>query len=74
MNEDLTVCRRQLQMLTELYDFVPYDVLNYIGAEINYGGRVTDDKDKRLISTILRTYIRPEILEDGFAFSESGLY
>lgn len=49
-------------MLTELYDFVPYDVLNYIGAEINYGGRVTDDKDKRLISTILRTYIRPEIL------------
>lgn len=61
-------------MLTELYDFVPYDVLNYVGAEINYGGRVTDDKDKRLISTILRTYIRPEILTDDFKFSESGLY
>jgi len=42
MNEDLTVCQRQLKMLAELYDFVPYDVLNYIGAEINYGGRVTD--------------------------------
>jgi dynein heavy chain len=74
MNEDLTVSLRQLKMLTELYEFVPFDVLNYIGAEINYGGRVTDDKDKRLISTILRTYIKPEILEDGFKFSESGLY
>jgi dynein heavy chain len=49
-------------------------VLNYIGAEINYGGRVTDDKDKRLISCILRQYMRPEILEDGYAFSTSGLY
>jgi dynein heavy chain len=49
-------------------------VLNYIGAEINYGGRVTDDKDSRLIITILRTYVNSGILEDGFKFSTSGLY
>jgi len=49
-------------------------VLNYIGAEINYGGRVTDDKDVRLIKTILRGYITPGILETGFKFSKSGLY
>jgi dynein heavy chain len=49
-------------------------VLNYIGAEINYGGRVTDDKDSRLIITILRNYINPGILEDGYKFSISGLY
>lgn len=54
MNEELTVSRRQLKIFIENYDFVPYKVLNYIGAEINYGGRVTDDKDKRLIATILR--------------------
>ena len=30
---------------------VPYKVLNFLGAQINYGGRVTDDKDKLLIST-----------------------
>jgi len=24
-------------------------VINFLGAEINYGGRVTDDKDGRLI-------------------------
>jgi len=27
--------------------------LNILGAEVNYGGRVTDDKDVRLIKAIL---------------------
>jgi len=74
MNEDLTVCRRQLKLFIEKYDFVPYKVLNYVGAEINYGGRVTDSQDKILISNILSVYMRPEILEDGHKFSTSGLY
>ena len=74
MNEDLTVSRKQLKVFVEKYDFVPYKVLNYVGAEINYGGRVTDSQDKILITNILETYMKPEILEDGFKFSESGLY
>jgi len=74
MNEELTVCRRQLKIFIEDYDFVPFKVLNYIGAEVNYGGRVTDAIDKRLISTILERYINPGILEDRYKFSESGLY
>jgi dynein heavy chain len=50
-------------------------VLNYIGAEINYGGRVTDDKDKRLVETILFQYIKPEALRENFKFSKtSDLY
>ena len=32
---------------------VPYRTLNYLIAEINYGGRVTDDKDVRLITALL---------------------
>lgn len=43
-------------------------------AEANYGGRVTDDKDRRLIKTILETYYCPEILNDTYKLSESGLY
>ena len=73
-NEDFTVCKRQLKLFLEEYEEIPYKVLNYLGAEINYGGRVTDDKDVRLINTILRTYIRPETLEDGYKFSSSGIY
>jgi len=66
MLEELTVSRRQLKIFVESYDFVPFKVLNYIGAEINYGGRVTDKNDKDLISCILRNYMKPEIIEDGF--------
>ena len=40
-NEDLIVSRRQLKIFIEEYEQVPYKVLNYIGASINYGGRVT---------------------------------
>jgi dynein heavy chain len=45
-----------------------------LGAEINYGGRVTDDKDILLIKTIIKKYICPEALRDGYKYSESGVY
>lgn len=44
-------------MLLDEYSEVPYKVINFLGAEINYGGRVTDDKDVRLIKTILKLYM-----------------
>ncbi len=73
-NEDLTVCKRQLKMLLDEYDNVPYKVINFLGAEINYGGRVTDDKDVRLIKTILKNYINNDVMRDGYKFSKSGVY
>lgn len=73
-NEDLGVCKKQLHMLLDEYEIVPYKVLNYLGAEINYGGRVTDDKDVRLIKTILKRYVNPEIFSPNYLFSTSGLY
>ena len=48
--------------------------MNFLGAEINYGGRVTDDKDVRLIKTILQRYINEDIMIDDAKFSESGIY
>jgi len=74
--EDLQVCKEQLMLFINQYDDVPYKVLNFLGAKINYGGRVTDDKDKLLISTILKTYVCPEAVHDkeGYRYSSSGLY
>eukprot|EP00439_Symbiodinium_sp_Y106_P018870 s2058_g2.t1 len=74
--EDLAVCRQQLMLFVNKYKDVPYKVLNFLGAQINYGGRVTDDKDKLLISTILATYICPEAVNgmDQYKYSASGLY
>jgi len=61
-------------MLLDEYKDIPYKVINFLGAEINYGGRVTDDKDVRLIKNILSNYINPKVLMDNFKFSASGLY
>jgi len=74
--EDLQVCRQQLMTFVNQYEEVPYKVLNFLGARINYGGRVTDDKDKLLISTILKTYICPETINDpqNYKYSASGKY
>lgn len=53
---------------------VPYKALNVIIAEINYGGRVTDNKDMRLIKALLEQYMNPEIMQGTYNFSPSGSY
>ena len=73
-NEDLNVCIKQLKMLLNDYNYIPYKVLNFLGGEINYGGRVTDDKDSRLIKTIMLDYMNSKVLDDAYKFSESGAY
>ena len=73
-NEDLTVNIKQLKIFLSEYAEIPYKVLHFLGAEINYGGRVTDDKDVRLIKKILSVYINPKILDDSYRFSASGTY
>ena len=76
MQEEYQVCARQLKIfLDEARDEeIPFKVLTFLGAEVNYGGRVTDDKDVRLITSILRRFVNPGILEDGYPLSASGLY
>ena len=61
-------------MLLENYEEVPFKVINYLCAEINYGGRVTDYNDQRLIKSILSIYVSPDALTDQYQFSSSGLY
>lgn len=73
-NEDLVVCKKQLRMLLDEYEEIPYKVINFLGAEINYGGRVTDDKDVRLITTIIQVYLNPNTLKINHKFSKSGTY
>ena len=56
------------------YEIIPFKVLNYLGAEINYGGRVTDDWDRRCLLESLKKYYCAENLDDGYIYDEEGIY
>ena len=71
---DLNVSKKALKILLDEYKEVPYQLMTYLIGEILYGGRVIDDKDYRLMKTLIKTYIIPEIMQDGYKFSKSGLY
>lgn len=52
----------------------PYIALNYLIADVNYGGRVTDDKDIRLIKALLKRFITAEIMNDNYRLSKLDAY
>ncbi|EFJ44216.1 dynein heavy chain 2 [Volvox carteri f. nagariensis] len=71
---DLNVSLAQLQEYLDKYKEIPFKVLRFLFTEINYGGRVTDDKDRRLINNLIYTFCGPQVLQPGYAFSPSGTY
>ena len=71
---DFAICQSQLKMFLNQYDLVPYDALNYMAAEANYGGRVTDPMDRRLIKIILKKFYSSTILEKDFRMTKDGTY
>ncbi|XP_060766195.1 dynein axonemal heavy chain 1 [Neoarius graeffei] len=71
---DLQICISQLKMFLDEYQNVPYKVLKYTAGEINYGGRVTDDWDRRCIMNVLEDYYCPTVLNPEHIYSASGEY
>uniref|UniRef100_G3TQL9 Dynein axonemal heavy chain 1 n=1 Tax=Loxodonta africana TaxID=9785 RepID=G3TQL9_LOXAF len=71
---DLRICIRQLKMFLDEYTDIPYKVLKYTAGEINYGGRVTDDWDRRCVMNILEDFYNPAVLSPEHSYSASGVY
>ncbi|GAX80571.1 hypothetical protein CEUSTIGMA_g8008.t1 [Chlamydomonas eustigma] len=71
---DLSVSLAQMQEYLDKYNDIPFKVLRFLFTEINYGGRVTDDKDRRLINNLVNTFCGPDVLKSGYRFSPSGVY
>ena len=48
------------------YADIPYKVLQQLTSVVNYGGRITDDKDMRTSDIIIADFFQPKILGDGY--------
>jgi dynein heavy chain len=73
-DQDMDISMKQLRNFLEDFDDIPWAALNYMGAEANYGGRVTDGQDRRAIVVFLQDFYTPKVLEPDYKFSLSGIY
>ena len=71
---DLKCCVLQLETFLARYDEVPYTVLINLFGHINYGGRITDDWDRRMVMTVLQGILTEGILTDNYPLAPGEPY
>ena len=59
---DLHCSLRQLEEQMAQPGRLSYEVVRHLVAQINYGGRVTDEWDRRCLDALTATFIRPEVV------------
>eukprot|EP00698_Gefionella_okellyi_P021811 TRINITY_DN713_c0_g5_i1.p1 TRINITY_DN713_c0_g5~~TRINITY_DN713_c0_g5_i1.p1 ORF type:complete len:2528 (-),score=851.46 TRINITY_DN713_c0_g5_i1:18-6647(-) len=61
-DSDFEVCELVLRMYLQDYPETPWEALKYLIADANYGGRVTDDWDRRLLLSYINGYFVDDAL------------
>ncbi|XP_006151956.1 dynein heavy chain 2, axonemal [Tupaia chinensis] len=65
-DSDFEVSENLLSLYLEEYEETPWDALKYLIAGVNYGGHVTDDWDRRLLTTYINDYFCDQSLSTPF--------
>ncbi|XP_056602033.1 dynein axonemal heavy chain 2 isoform X3 [Triplophysa dalaica] len=65
-DSDFEVSENLLSLYLDEYEEIPWDALKFLIAGINYGGHVTDDWDRRLLTTYINHYFCPAVIDTPF--------
>lgn len=61
--------------LNEAEEQIPWSAIEYVLGQINYGGHVTDDMDRRCLMSTLRRFITAKVMDNDYRFTPvSGAY
>jgi dynein heavy chain len=73
---DFAICHDLIIVFLDEYpDKIPFDAMKYLIAEANYGGRVTDDFDRRLVNVYISEFIcENAVSANNFQLSELPEY
>jgi len=55
-DSDFKISMRQLKQMLDEYTEIPFKALIYLTGECYYGGKVTDDWDRRVLKALLNDF------------------
>ncbi len=70
---DLDTSLSSLKTVLETFSYIPWDALRHLIGQINYGGRITDEWDRRCLQSILQKFCNESTMRDNYRFITSGL-
>ena len=74
-NGIIQVSENLLSIYLDEYENTPWDALKYLIADVNYGGHVTDDCDRRLMQSYIYDYFTDEAIgKEYFKLSPLDTY
>ncbi|KZC14323.1 Dynein heavy chain 7, axonemal, partial [Dufourea novaeangliae] len=71
---DLRISVLQLHLFLNEFAEVRFDAIKYLTGECNYGGRVTDNWDRRTLNTILSKFYHQKLLTDKTYYFDDTTY
>ena len=71
---DCSLSTVKLYLDKDVKDQIPWTALRYLIGQIHYGGRVTDEWDRRCLLSTLQNYVHPDVLNDSSNSDWHGIY
>eukprot|EP01022_Parablepharisma_sp_SALTPOND_P028312 TRINITY_DN70784_c2_g1_i1.p1 TRINITY_DN70784_c2_g1~~TRINITY_DN70784_c2_g1_i1.p1 ORF type:complete len:4393 (-),score=612.94 TRINITY_DN70784_c2_g1_i1:3426-16604(-) len=73
-HSDFLVSMEHLHFFLKEYPTIPWDAVQYMIADINYGGRISDPFDSRCMKATLSELFNTDALKDGYRFCKRKEY